>query len=151
MTLEHLSFKRQNVEEKSAANLRKNLCKNLCTKILRKNGCKNLHTKNLRKNGHKNLKIPFFLEYGSQIKTQKNLRQTFAKPQPPNIESLSRRRTSLFLVSLESDYFFFFLDSGAAAALRFHSSKDKTQRAQWKARTIRVTYPTIRERFERRN
>ena len=47
VTLEHLFFKRQNVEEKSAENGRKNG---------RKNGHKNLRTKNLRKNGRKNLR-----------------------------------------------------------------------------------------------
>ena len=54
VTLEHLFFKRQNVEEKSAENLRKNGRKNLRTKNLPKNGCKNLRTKNLRNNGRKN-------------------------------------------------------------------------------------------------
>ena len=38
VTLEHLFFKRQNVEEKSAENLRKNLCENLRTKNLSQNG-----------------------------------------------------------------------------------------------------------------
>ena len=50
VTLEHLFFKRQNVEEKSAENGRKNGRKNLRTKNLRKNGRKNLRTKNGRKN-----------------------------------------------------------------------------------------------------
>ena len=56
VTLEHLFFKRQNVEDKSAENGRKNGRKNLRTKNLRKNGRKNLCTKNGRKNGRKNLR-----------------------------------------------------------------------------------------------
>ena len=56
VTLEHLLFKRQTVEEKSADNLRKNGRKNLRTKNLRKNGRKNGRTKNPCKNGRKNLR-----------------------------------------------------------------------------------------------
>ena len=56
VTLEHLFFKCQNVEEKWAENLRKNGRKNLCNKNLRENGRKNVRTKNLRKNGRKNLR-----------------------------------------------------------------------------------------------
>ena len=107
-TPEHLLFKCQSVEEKSAENLRKNLC----TKNLRKNGRKNLRTKNLRKNGckkvHKNMRtenllqkagldIPFFWKMGSQKKkkTRKKIcAKTCAKPQPQYISNWSFLRSS---------------------------------------------------------
>ena len=94
MTLEHLLFKRQIVEEKSAENLCKNLRKNLRTKICAKMGakicapkicakmgakiCTPLHTKICAKNRFEH---SICLD-GSQKKTQKKLRQTCAKPQP---------------------------------------------------------------------
>ena len=91
VTLEHLFFKRQNVEEKSAENGRKNGRKNLRTKNLRKNGRKNLRTKNGRKkwaqksahqkSAQKNrFEHSVCLEDGSQKKNTKkcapNLRKT---------------------------------------------------------------------------
>ena len=96
VTLEHLFFKRQNVEEKSAENGhrngRKNGHKNLRTKNLRKNGRKNLRTKNGRKMGAKicapkicaktGLNIPFVWKMEAKKKHKKNLRQTCAKHQP---------------------------------------------------------------------
>ena len=67
-------FKCQNVEEKSAKNLRKNGRKNLRNKKLRKNGRKNLRTKNLRKNGRKNLRTKHLRKNGCKNLRTKNLR-----------------------------------------------------------------------------
>ena len=78
VTLEHLFFKRQNVEEKSAENLHKNLR----AESLHKNGRKNLRTKNLRKNGRKHqrtksaqktgLNIPFVWKMEAPQKSAPN-------------------------------------------------------------------------------
>ena len=57
VTLEHLFLKRQNVEEKSVENLRKNGRQNLRTKNLRQKGRQKMHIQNLHKNGRKNLRI----------------------------------------------------------------------------------------------
>ena len=84
MTPEHLFFKRQYVEEKSAENLRKNLR----TKYLHKNGRRNLRTQKGRKKGHKicaknRFEHSIFLEDGRQKKShKKSLHQSCAKPKP---------------------------------------------------------------------
>ena len=81
VTPEHLFFlKCQNVEEKSAENVRENLRKNLCAKNLHKNGRKNLRPKSLRKNGRKNLRQKLrTLEDGSQKRNTKTLRKICGK------------------------------------------------------------------------
>ena len=89
VTLEHLFFKRQNVEEKSAENLRAKICAKICApkicakicaaKICAKMGAKKSAQKSAHQNG---LNIPFPGRWKPEKKDKKHLRQICAKPQP---------------------------------------------------------------------